>query len=299
MTTGSQQQEQTIRSEQPRTTNSQFTMVAKLIMSSSGRNKNSSIGGVPGAFRKGSRRKSQNDLIIPSDTDSSNSRRDLSSAELYTARPLRSCLSCENLLDKNTPSSDVPRRPRMKKTVSFHVAEVREHPRTLGDNPSVSCGPALALDWYRPEVCRTYSIPLMQDENEEQEKDSKSNRLEFWKPQAEREFILRQEAGVSRSQMARAKREACKIQQSRRKNAMERTWSMPNLLAVIAPGNKSEDKELKRLMEQAELVAQVRRKSLEEQRTKALQEAAEVMTDATEEGSGAEVESQDGEIWEF
>lgn len=42
---------------------------------------------------------------------------------------------------------------RTSKRVSFHTIQIRSYAQTLGDNPCVSYGPPIALDWHFEEAC--------------------------------------------------------------------------------------------------------------------------------------------------
>lgn len=205
---------------------------------------------------------------------------DSSCEQLPSTKALRSCLSCGNFMKMDVS--------RVKKTVSFHQIEVREYPRALGDNPSVSSGPALALDWYNEDTGRTYAVPLRDDGAE---KDSRARQV----PRSTREDILREGAGVSRSAMLDAQREAIKIKKSRQKNARGRVWSMPNLLKL----NKKEDKELRRLMLQSQLADQRRRHSDTNQAPFSSNGQTSTAPNHPSESPTAATEVDDGEVWEF
>ena len=70
---------------------------------------------------------------------------------------LKSCLSSSNVLSTKTdPSSssqaNCNEEFKLKRNVSFSHLQVREYAITLGDNPSVSSGPPVTLDWsYDPQ----------------------------------------------------------------------------------------------------------------------------------------------------
>jgi len=133
--------------------------------------------------------------------------------------PLKSCLSTSNLEEALYSSSHSPlqqqHQPRatVRKNVSFHTIEIREHRRALGDNPSVSQGPALSLDW---ESCEAGACSV---DDYERHRPPRRCKSELAVPREIRERILRHEAGVSRGEMAAANRQTEKIRQSRRKHS--------------------------------------------------------------------------------
>lgn len=65
-------------------------------------------------------------------------------------RPLKSALATTTV----TSSTETKKNP---KTVQFSNLEIRTYPLTLGDNPSVSSGPPLTLDWNH-ETTHTFSV---------------------------------------------------------------------------------------------------------------------------------------------
>ena len=64
-------------------------------------------------------------------------------------RPLKSALA--------TATSSSTETKKNPKTVQFCNLEIRTYPLTLGDNPSVSSGPPLTLDWNH-ETTHTFSV---------------------------------------------------------------------------------------------------------------------------------------------
>ena len=82
----------------------------------------------------------QEPLPIPEETKPAVARR----------RPLKSALATTTVT-----SSEVKKSP--KKAVQFSTLEIRTYPLTLGDNPSVSSGPPLTLDWSH-EMTHTFSV---------------------------------------------------------------------------------------------------------------------------------------------
>ena len=65
-------------------------------------------------------------------------------------RPLKSALATAT----SSSSTETKNNP---KTVQFSNLEIRTYPLTLGDNPSVSSGPPLTLDWNH-ETTHTFSV---------------------------------------------------------------------------------------------------------------------------------------------
>ena len=63
----------------------------------------------------------------------------------------------KSILEREDPAPAIPsRRPLRRQTVSFDQVQIRYYRQTLGDNPSVSVGPPIQLDWNfeEPEPCR-------------------------------------------------------------------------------------------------------------------------------------------------
>jgi hypothetical protein len=102
-----------------------------------------------------------------------------------------------------------------KSNVSFDkMIEIREHPRTLGDNPSVSRGPPLALDWYDEKLGNTIVVEL--DQYEESRSTQRRSKADLVLSNQERESILTEEVGVTARQLVTAMKEATKVKQMRR-----------------------------------------------------------------------------------
>jgi hypothetical protein len=119
------------------------------------------------------------------------------------------------------PTSPLPRNKNMlKRKVSFGHIKIREHPRALGDHPSVSSGPALSLDWYSEDgncpYSRTKELPL---DEYEKERGSPRSRREIVVPRHERQQILLEEVGIPFSEMYAFQEETAMVKRSRKKSA--------------------------------------------------------------------------------
>jgi hypothetical protein len=127
-------------------------------------------------------------------------------ASALSERRTKSCLSTGKKMDNLTFS---------KSNVSFDkMIEIREHPRTLGDNPSVSRGPPLALDWYDEKLGNTIVVEL--DQYEESRSTQRRSKADLVLSNQERESILTEEVGVTARQLVMAMKEATKVKQMRR-----------------------------------------------------------------------------------
>jgi len=183
----------------------------------------------------------------------------LDGATLPPYQPLKSCLSTSNLHDLTSSAAANAAAPASttigKRTVSFHRIEFREHQRALGDHPDVSAGPALSLDW---ESAPAGSFAV---EDYEKHRPPRRCKSELAVPRAVREHMLRQQAGVSRSEMAAANRATERIKQNRRHTA-----SHPNMHGVhpvkafkklLGKGHNTE-KEVEALMAQSQRAERMR-----------------------------------------
>jgi hypothetical protein len=102
-----------------------------------------------------------------------------------------------------------------KKNVSFHnKIEIREHPRTLGDHPSVSRGPPLALDWYDEKLGNTFVVEL--DHYEKSRSLQRRSKADLFISDSARATILKEEVGVTTRQLVIAMEEATKVKRMRR-----------------------------------------------------------------------------------
>ena len=182
---------------------------------------------LPGTLRQGSTNSQEEDVLSASHPGFSTYPRRSSSTDVQNIVvptlfvPLKSCLS-HNQLDTmmrshgnmrnsstNNNNNNNHTTTLMKKSVSFHNIEIREHCRTLGDSPSVSNGPALAIGWESSDLG---SLSL---DDYERFRPPRRTKTELAVPRHVRETILRKEAGISRGDMAAATRERIRYQARR------------------------------------------------------------------------------------
>ena len=144
--------------------------------------------------------------------------------------PIKSCLSSKSLfvddddVDNNgiNATRSVPSSPKMKKSVSFHKIKIREHERTISDNPSVSSGIGLGIGWE--------SIDSLQCSVDEWEiyrppRRTKSNLII---PQYLRTQILRNECEITDKQINDSLKQIAAIKVSRNKASKDPVVESPN-----------------------------------------------------------------------
>ena len=141
-------------------------------------------------------------------------------------RPIMKSSLSGSALQDNANEDDLSNKPSprsketLKRKVSFGQIKIREHPRALGDHPSVSSGPALSLGWYSEDgnckYSRTTELPL---EAYEQQRGSPRSRREIIVPRHERQRILLEEAGMTFSELEAFQRETELLKRSRKKSA--------------------------------------------------------------------------------
>ena len=155
---------------------------------------------------------------------------------------------------------------KQKKTVSFDLIEVREHPRILGDNPSAKKGPPLSIGWYEPADGRIlrYSV----DEYERRRfgkygsgsNHTKKKSVEIISP-TERQRMLVQDVGVTPSEIFAARMEVSKIRKSRRdhnilvnydETAVVLEQCLQTVQRFLSYNGTSSENEFRALMEQTE-----------------------------------------------
>mmetsp|Transcript_29008 Transcript_29008/g.43830 ORF Transcript_29008/g.43830 Transcript_29008/m.43830 type:complete len:326 (+) Transcript_29008:243-1220(+) len=122
-------------------------------------------------------------------------------------RPLKSCLSKTNLRDLDGSGSE---RGLMKRNVSFCQIEIREYEQTLVDNPCVTKGPPIGLDW-NYEECGAFHV----DDYELHRGANRRSRSMMMVPSFVREKQLRQEWDVTKAQIQKMKRKVNKQKRER------------------------------------------------------------------------------------
>jgi hypothetical protein len=167
--------------------------------------------------------------------------------------PLKSCLSTADLCDVKGESS------KIKKSVSFHRIEIREHERALGDNPAVSKGPALSIGWGSVNA-----LSLNVDEYEEF-RPPRRTRSELQMPPTVRRQLLVEQVGVNRSEINAASREAERIKQSRLRNQKSKDIQPLVILSDLLLGKQKKTRKIARaLLEQGQRADEARRQQQEE-----------------------------------
>ena len=167
-----------------------------------------------------------NDSQEETNTSLENNEKDGQHSKITSSpRPIMKNSLSGSALQDNADEDDLSNKPSprnkkiLKRKVSFGHIKIREHPRALGDHPSVSSGPALSLGWYSEDgkckYSRTTELPL---EAYEQQRGSPRSRREIIVPRHERQRILLEEAGMTFSELEAFQHETELLKRSR-KNA--------------------------------------------------------------------------------
>jgi hypothetical protein len=114
--------------------------------------------------------------------------------------------------------SDCSARPT---AVRFHVIQTREYRQTLGDNPSVSYGPPVCLDWTYDE------LPCIDLDEYEINRGTRRNMRQMMMNYYTRTNLLTYGCGCTEDEVKRASRDADRIKRSR---SMTRTLLPAQLL---------------------------------------------------------------------
>ncbi len=138
-----------------------------------------------------------------------------------------------------------------RRHVKFGNIRIREYDRTLGDNPAVSSGPPISLDWgYNPNE---KVIPVEEYEKKKSECEPK-RRLRMLS-RFKREKMLEEDIGVTRLEMKASMREVTNIQQMRKissesktsDKSAERMETFRRKLGTALKLRKDDKKELEKL----------------------------------------------------
>eukprot|EP00978_Attheya_sp_CCMP212_P025654 scaffold82903_cov62-Attheya_sp.AAC.3 len=97
-------------------------------------------------------------------------------------------------------TTDAPKR--LQRAVSFHTIEIREYKRALGDNPAVSYGPPIGIDWqYNHTESKTVDLY-------ERERPPRGEWYEWYMTPDRRSQMLSEECGHSYQEIMQATNEA-------------------------------------------------------------------------------------------
>ena len=115
-------------------------------------------------------------------------------------------------------SSEVVVVARLKKSVSWSNVEINYHAVVLGDNPSVSTGPPVALG---PELLHRDSITLLEYE---ESRPPRREKFQMALPRMIREDMLREE-GYGRADFRELEEEIHKVKKRRKASAAPSLWA--------------------------------------------------------------------------
>jgi hypothetical protein len=130
--------------------------------------------------------------------------------------------------------------------ITWDTIEIREYARTVGDNPSCSSGPPIAIDWM-------YTDPLVLSIGEfEEYRPKRRTKFELMLGQAERQEMLLGEWGIPKRDVVNAIRNNTKVKNQRRRtlNNIGRASHMEEALESI--GTKLKETVLRREKSKAE-----------------------------------------------
>jgi hypothetical protein len=170
-------------------------------------------------------------------------------APVVQKRPTKSCLKVatldESLLstcfDKNPTTTAAERRG-----ITWDTIEIREYARTVGDNPSCSSGPPIAIDWIHDEPL---VIPL---EEFEEYRPKRRTYYQLMLGRKERQEMLLEEWGIPEHDVVNAIRRNIKVKNQRRRtlNNIGRVSNMEEALESV--GKKLKETVLRKEKTKAE-----------------------------------------------
>jgi hypothetical protein len=130
----------------------------------------------------------------------------LPAPDIATIKTSRS-LSC--LASAETEAPELEPHRRKKRAVSFGEVHMRSYEQTLGDNPSVSYGPPISLDW------RFLELPSLSLEQFEATKKAPRKPREMVLNYYNRKHLLSWKFGFSEDELKRATRDADRCKRER------------------------------------------------------------------------------------
>mmetsp|Transcript_3295 Transcript_3295/g.6170 ORF Transcript_3295/g.6170 Transcript_3295/m.6170 type:complete len:499 (+) Transcript_3295:217-1713(+) len=190
-------------------------------------------------------------------------------APAEVAQPIKSCIRRRSSTTSSTqddatsssmttpPTSNPKPPPRLHASVFFSHVHIREHGRTVGDNPSVSSGPALDLTWeYYNESMRV----LEEYEHHRTFVQPRRAKSSLILQRGERERMLKCDHNVARSEIASAVRSINRVKSNRRQtlnnmkfSKVEEVWERVKRNGRRIFGMKKRtEKEIEDLWENAE-----------------------------------------------
>jgi hypothetical protein len=173
--------------------------------------------------------------------------------------PIKSCLSSKSLSTDACESLNAIKQP-IRKNVSFHTIEFREHERTLSDHPAVSSGPAVGIGWSSVDSLR---CTVAQYEEHRPPRRSKSHLI---MPAHVREHILRDECQISQQDINQSLAQTTRIKVSRSQASRDAEVSRPpRLFQAFSKFRKGSaesntvDKQVELLLEQSLRAERIRK----------------------------------------
>ena len=136
-------------------------------------------------------------------------------------------LTDSSMFDKESSSSE-----KRSISVSFSIVSTREYHMTLGDNPSVSVGPPVTIDW-KHECEYSIRVDELEKLRDAAHGDDRKTMHELIIPRIKREKII-MGAGHSRAEIRKAEREISRINAARDKSLKTyAAWNWMKRLRVL------------------------------------------------------------------
>jgi hypothetical protein len=160
----------------------------------------------------------------PDDSTSSRCRQ----TDLLLAKP-----DANAILKSAVNVAAVAATPPPQKSVRFSTLEIRTYPITLGDNPSVSSGPPITLDW-NPTSTQSFTVAAYESHRPP---SSRRQSCELLLPQSLRIELLTDDAHVNIRAIVEACQEVAKCKRQRRRtvDALERPWWQCRAIRKVVP----------------------------------------------------------------